>query len=82
MLTSVIREETWFAGESKKRVLGKSLLVGCSRRWGIELKENAWLDMHLGWVIGPENAWNLGGREGVRKRWSGSQLGAAHRAQT
>ena len=41
-------------------------MVGCSRRWGLEFKENAWLDM-LGVVIGPENAWNLGGREGVRK---------------
>ena len=41
-------------------------MVGCSRRWGLEFKENAWLDL-LGVVIGPENAWNLGRREGVRK---------------
>lgn len=41
-------------------------MVGCSWRWGLEFKENAWLDT-LGVVTGPENAWNLGGREGVRK---------------
>lgn len=42
-------------------------MVGCSCRWGLEFKENAWLDT-LGVVTGPENAWNLGGREGVRKK--------------
>lgn len=41
-------------------------MVGCSWRWGLEFKENAWLDM-LGVVIGPKNAWNFGGRKGVQK---------------
>ena len=77
-LTDTLREEAWVWGKTGESGKELTQVVGAARDGGLELKENAWLD-----VLGAGNwpwKWMQPWREkrGVERERQGLSFGAAH----